>query len=389
VAMDNLGGALKQHCRSLHVCGTSNQSSYYFSCWQGMRPQADGPASNAFMTPGCATHLQRRRTLKYRTGSLYCGVVAHRVGKASTPHCALGCVDAPVPPLTQSTPSHDTCHHSVSGCAHPAIRGMVTDRHNAAGLAILRAIRGGSRGACVVAADVGALPPSLSHLPRALPAPLAVHSRPDLVLRVPGSRSRADEYICVELKYCCDYRPAAQLGRAHSQHTALYASLAQAGHKVTPVVIMLGVAGTVFTSLFQDAQAHLGLTHTQARSLGRTLHCLAVRSLSSIYATKRQLERQVAGPAVVPATGLATPLATAGPRAFPGAGPGPRLLRPRAGGKRGFALLGAHARAPSRKRGSARLHACSPPAKRPRDVPVTPPSRLSRSRKRARLVDPP
>lgn len=323
-AVDDLGGALKKHCRAVHTLGTANTASYYYTCWDGLRKSADGPISNAFMSPGLVTRLQRQRTLRYRTGTLICGAVAFKLGRAPTPHCALGCMDSSAAP---PAPARDTCHHSVSGCSHTAIRGMVTDRHNAAGLAILKAIRQGARGACVAAADVGVLPPSLAGVPRALPGNSALQSRPDIVLKLPGTRaSPLVEYVCVEVKYCCDYLPADQMRRAGSQHRALHDSLRAAGCKVTPVEILLGVAGTVTSRFLADARTHLGLTPTQARALGKSLHLLAVRSLSNIYSAKRSFERQAAKAAAPPSPGA--PAAGARPRLAPAKRPPAGLRAP-------------------------------------------------------------
>jgi hypothetical protein len=174
---------------------------------------------------------------------------------------------------------------------------MTTERHNAAGQEILKAILRGSRGAWIAAADVGTMPASGMGIPRTLAdmgTTTTSMSRPDLVLKVPtsGETQGAYEYICVEIKYCCDYLPDTQRERAEAQHRAFNERLAAKTQcTVRPVIILLGVSGTIYDDLLMTARAHLGLTGPAARDLGTRLNKLAVRWLSSIYATRSSLEK--------------------------------------------------------------------------------------------------
>ncbi|MFN5998335.1 MAG: RNase H family protein [Paracoccaceae bacterium] len=285
LAVDDLGPALKRHVMQHSALGTSDTTSYYFCQWRGVRALTCPALSNGFMRLPGFTAQQRRHTLQYRTGSLFTGSRAHLFRLRPSAACSL-CHAA-----------RDDPHHIVSGCPH--LSGPVTERHNAAGRLLLAAIRGGNKGAYLVAADVGtgAVDCVGVPLPRSLPprllGGLPAVSRPDIVLSQPAPSAAAPEschVICVEIKYCCDWRPAGQGARIQSQHADMLAGLQAAGHTVTLVPVLLGVGGTVYVSSRDALTGSLGLTSSQADALCRLLHRHAVVSLSCIYRTKRSIE---------------------------------------------------------------------------------------------------
>ena len=128
---------------------------------------------------------------------------------------------------------------------------LTTARHNAAGRIILQAVRDGSRGAYLVSADFGVLAGADSGLPRAVPAHLLgtaapSSSRPDIVWLLPARPARPPPFVCVELKYCCHYRPEHQSALAETPHLALLAAMRGAGYVSLTVVLLLGVFGTIY-----------------------------------------------------------------------------------------------------------------------------------------------
>ena len=283
-----------------HQLGAANVATYYYRQWQGIADVVDGALSNASLHRGCISTTAQRRTLRYRTGTLYTEASAAKFSRSDTAGACLLCGQ------------QDSAHHSVSAC--PMLSDAAASRHNRAGRLLLQAIRQGSLGAYVVSADVGTLiNPADSSLGRSIPRSLtggtAAPTRPDIVLHVPayparGSRpARASQVICVELKYCCDYRPAHQQEAADSQHAPTLALLQQARHTAVLVPVLLGVSGTIFTDALQLFHDRLGLTKTQARALGAKLHTHATTTLSSIYGIKRSLDSAARAQAPPPPAG--------------------------------------------------------------------------------------
>ena len=113
----------------------------------------------------------------------------------------------------------------------------------------------------------------------------------DLTLcAVPAQPARPPTFVCVELKYCCDYRPQHQRARAETQHRALLAALRGAGYDAHTVVLLLGVSGTIYTHTQDLMHTHLGVPKGRVRDMSKQLHLHAIRSLSCIYACKRKLD---------------------------------------------------------------------------------------------------
>ena len=173
---------------------------YYFRQWCSLTATADHVLSNAFVRSRSVIHVQRRRALQYRTGTLYTSARVHLLGRQISSACRLcGRPDNP--------------HHSVSGCSHLSL--LATSRHNAAGHLLLHAVRSGAHGAYLISADMSVSIPSTAPLARGVPDHIfASHttptSRPDLVLRIPGKQGRMPTIVCVKLVYCCDLLSASR-----------------------------------------------------------------------------------------------------------------------------------------------------------------------------------
>ncbi len=78
----------------------------------------------------------------YRFGTIYNQKLAVRFKQSNSLSCPI-------------CSCQDSALHILSGCQHPIIRNMVTERHNIAGSLITKAIIKGSLGSCIVSTDVG------------------------------------------------------------------------------------------------------------------------------------------------------------------------------------------------------------------------------------------
>jgi ribonuclease HI len=301
--LENLKADLQRHMHKKHRLGRSNQESAYFNFWKNLKSQVDPAASNAFMSsPGCATQAQRRTTLLYRTGCLHNQKRAKWFRLAQSDAC----------PLCRQP---DGCSHIASGCQHPAMERMYTERHNRAGRIFLRAISKGDCGNDLVMADVGrnarcaadGVPTfgsnhiSLHLLPvpdNATPQQRDEHLktlrtlRPDALL-VSQSRDKPSTKITiVEVKYCIDTKPNDQWTKAHEQHSELKSRLEGAGYLAQNISIcplLVGVSGTIYKRTLASLKK-LGVTHSKANKCASKLHKEAIRSLHSIVKTRRHLE---------------------------------------------------------------------------------------------------
>ena len=123
---------------------------------------------------------------------------------------------------------------------------------------------------------------------------LMTQSRPDVFLYKPKTASRAcPEYIIVEVKYCRDTDPTVQLEKAKQQHKALADAIktADPSAKVTYLPVLLGVAGTIYTTYTTEPLTTVGIKGNQLSTLANALNEHAVQSLHWIYTTKRKQEQ--------------------------------------------------------------------------------------------------
>ena len=101
------------------------------------------------------------------------------------------------------------------------------------------------------------------------------------------------EYIIMEVKYCRDTDPDPQLLRAEQQHRELADAikLAAPTAKVRYLPVLLGVAGTVYTTHTTDHLEQVGIVGAQLTRLVNSLNEHAVESLHWIYTAKRKQEK--------------------------------------------------------------------------------------------------
>jgi hypothetical protein len=220
--LDNVGAAVKEQMHAKHRLGSAPVVGQYYNYWKNTLPQVVRGPSNQHMTDASLNPAEVRAIIRYRTGTLYNAKHARWFGhRPATPG-----------PATCPLCGHaDGGLHILSGCTHPTISKMVTERHNEAGRKIVKAIMKGAYGASLVAADVGARERlDVSHIDidistRHMPAWLLdqtkynripEQSRPDAVMvmpkntgvhcprhprRIPKGKRRV---VLIEIKYCGD-----------------------------------------------------------------------------------------------------------------------------------------------------------------------------------------
>jgi ribonuclease HI len=291
----DMDSTLKTHCHEMHKLGTAKTDTIYYSAASAISAKVDLPASNKFMSMVTIRPKEATNILKLRTGNLYTNKLAYRYGHTTSPRC----------PLCKQK---DGGYHLASGC--PTLRDMYTDRHNAAGLLILKAIRSGMHGNTVVQADVGShdkqtregLPP----LPREIPHSIMPNtvseeimtqindpdSRPDITLYSTDSTDGTTrrKITLVEIKYCVDTKPEDQHAAAQAQHATLMTALEAAPNTCAELItILLGTAGYIYLETHDQLQ-QLGIQGRALKSLITNLHVQAVKSLTSIVGTRRHAE---------------------------------------------------------------------------------------------------
>lgn len=188
---------------------------------------------------------------------------------------------------------------------------MYTDRHNASGLLILKAVRSGKHGNTVVQADVSSQDKQtregMSPLPREIlqaimpgsinPEDLAQYnqpdSRPDITMYSTSAQDGTTRhtYTLVEIKYGVDTKPEDQRANAQAQHAQLLTALNAAPNTNAELItITLGAAGYIYKETHEQLQK-LGISGKHLSSLINNLHIQAVKSLTSIIGTRRHSER--------------------------------------------------------------------------------------------------
>ena len=292
-------GLQQVSCKKLRL-GAANRTTFYFEQWHDTATLRDNKHTNHFLiSPSSVTASQRNTAIRYRTGTLFNRKLAHRYRLAPHSRCLL-------------CNREDSGHHTAAGC--PKLTGMYTYRHDQAARQIVKAILRGRKSGFVVMMDIGNqqhcehddLPPNVPHripanvLPPRIPphvcSLLTNHSRPDIFLFIPPKLPNrpTPEYIILELKYCRDTDPQNQYDRAISQHRPLADAIQQAAPhaRVTYIPLLLGVAGTIYSSTTSHLR-YLGVRKQALPRLLNRLHVMAITNLHWIYTTKRHKERHL------------------------------------------------------------------------------------------------
>ena len=256
----------------------------------------DLPASNEYMTSGKIKYAERKTALRYRYGTMWTRKMAYRCGHAPSSKCLL-CGD------------EDGGHHTASGC--PALKRMYINRHNKVGRLIMTRVLRGRKGAFVIQMDLGSTENCaedgiMAHQSRNIPWELlprglkeavqqaqgTTDKRPDGMLYKPKNGNNPAEYWILEVKICRDSDPTGQQSKADYQHQVLIDKIKDIDPtaKVWYYPLLVGVAGTIYNSTTMNLQA-LGIKGQALKQCISEVHTAAVKSLHSIYTTKRKLEK--------------------------------------------------------------------------------------------------
>jgi ribonuclease HI len=290
----DLGKQLAKICHEELRLGGANREAWYYKAMREAEPGILLNISNKWRAAQDVPPARRRLAMAYHSGVLHCQAVAHREGRAETPHCLL-------------CGQHDSRQHAVSGC--PALSDMVTERHHGAVRMIAKEIMKGRHGTGMVMMDAGRLEKRKrdgvdlatnipdwmfpAGTPRDERDKLKRALKPDILLYTKeGGEEKCTLIRLVEVKYCKDTDKSKQEERAESQHARLKALLADAGYEVQQHTILLGVGGTVYKETPGDLEA-LGVAKPRARRLTERLSSYAVEKLQAIIHVRRAKEDEV------------------------------------------------------------------------------------------------
>eukprot|EP00983_Pelagomonas_calceolata_P124540 1161117-Pelagomonas_calceolata.AAC.2 len=92
----------------------------------------------------------------------------------------------------------------------------------------------------------------------------------------------------LEIKYCEDTRPGAQLEASQQQHKKLCKQLQSA--EITLHTILLGVGGTIYTAHTLDQSRKLGIDQQRSTKLARKLHAHSAQYAQKLTSTRRDIE---------------------------------------------------------------------------------------------------
>ena len=295
--LTDLHDSVRHYCHQKSRFGMANRATCYFEAFKRIEERLDLPASNEYMTPssGKIKYAERKTALRYRYGTMWTRKMAYRCGHAPSSKCLL-CGD------------EDGGHHTASGC--PALKRMYINRHNKVGRLIMTRVLRGRKGAFVIQMDLGSTENCaedgiMAHQSRNIPWELlprglkeavqqaqgTTDKRPDGMLYKPKNGNNPAEYWIIEVKICRDSDPTGQQSKADYQHQVLIDKIKDIDPtaKVWYYPLLVGVAGTIYNSTTMNLQAlPLGQALKQCIS---EVHTAAVKSLHSIYTTKRKLEK--------------------------------------------------------------------------------------------------
>ena len=294
--LTDLHDSVRHYCHQKSRFGMANRATCYFEAFKRIEERLDLPASTEYMTSGKIKYAERKTALRYRYGTMWTRKMAYRCGHAPSSKCLL-CGD------------EDGGHHTASGC--PALKRMYINRHNKVGRLIMTRVLRGRKGAFVIQMDLGSTENCaedgiMAHqsrniqwelLPRGLKEAVqqaqgTTDKRPDGMLYKPKNGNNPAEYWIIEVKLCRDSDPTGQQSKADYQHQVLIDKIKDIDPtaKVWYYPLLVGVAGTIYNSITMNHQA-LGIKGQALKQCISEVHTAAVKSLHSIYTTKRKLEK--------------------------------------------------------------------------------------------------
>jgi hypothetical protein len=326
--LTNLNDKLKAHMHKKHKLGSADTSGHHYHRWQKLNDAippttiantesrnptsqlANKEISNSFWKNLGITFKQQINIMKYRTDTLYNQSHAFKFNSSNNGRCPL-CDDL------------DHIDHILLRCTNSTMRGMHTNRHNAALSLCVKALSKGRYGSSLIGMDGCSneklldqglqVPENISRaipdwvFPNGTGSPARHQTRPDAIFvrPLPGRQTHLDpskippqdrDIHLVELKFCPDTNPFITLERAVTQHSHTITRLKtrssrnpNRNNKVTLHIILIGVAGTIYNEYTITPLINLGLTKQKAKSLAAKLRDHAIQRLTTIKNTRHAL----------------------------------------------------------------------------------------------------
>ena len=297
--VENLEDALHnrvQRTANLRL-GQADTTTIYYAAMQKAMPDIAEEYMDTWHRATGVTEGMKNTRIKYLTGQLPTAKNLQRYKVKKTSIC----------PCCNKHP--DGGHHAIAWC--PAIMGRVQEKHNEAVRIITKAIAEGDKGAHQIVYNDGGAPQkwqqsgsgnlhrTITDIPAGLISKEELQqsgSRPDILLyrrkqhkrNTKGSfTTRQAEITLVEVKYVRDSDPTSNARDPHAQHRALYDTLRKKHPKadLRKSIILLGVAGTVYTQHTIRELARLGVRGQHQK---RTVMKLQRMSIQALHETWKQ-----------------------------------------------------------------------------------------------------
>jgi len=130
--LPNKCDALQAHMHKVHKLGNAQTDTSYYTYYQNLikSKSAHSKISNAFWCKPGISHKEKETVIKYWSGTIYNQKHAVRFKQSNSLSCPI-------------CSCQESALYVLSGCQHPIIRNMVTERHNIAGSLITKAISKG------------------------------------------------------------------------------------------------------------------------------------------------------------------------------------------------------------------------------------------------------
>jgi ribonuclease HI len=301
--VDSIEGNLKSHLRDKLELGWANKDSVYFSSFQRQLHRIKGSYLTYLARTSLLSTAEKRCRWKYLTGTLYTNKRAKWYGHSKTDIC-------PVPGCN----SRDSQGHATGECL-----GLVNARiakHHAQGRILAKGISTGNQGngLCFCFTDLGRKEhwdaegaPILHAPPEHIPAELIdqhtwrqLEHRPDMILWRQGTtnptqpRGRRPRIHIVEFKNCRDSDPTPVFNAALQQHEDLKNVLKERHPNaiVDIDVILIGMAGTIYTDYTIAPLKRLGLKGAHLRSVLEKAAVCAAQQLLKVWRYRWHIVRQ-------------------------------------------------------------------------------------------------
>jgi ribonuclease HI len=282
----------------------------YSSLWRTAAQSLCAKSSNKSLQSLPAWEL--KQVLSTRWGTLHCPAKAAQYCRNHTGDSACPvCRDEAT--RTCGGPKRGSAGHILGGCLNDTLRGMYTDRHNAAVRSIAACLQEGANGGGYMLMDAGSKIPVPDYTAGASPPSwllpgtdrsLACRLRADIVfiptLRQidaatfgptgPQDKARHRIYL-IEVGYTGDLRHDQKEEEKTEQHQRLAELLREAGwdvHYSSETVVTLGHSGTITANLL-PLLTRLGTPPEAAIACCGWLHQHAVKTMGPIIRTYRRL----------------------------------------------------------------------------------------------------